>query len=64
MIRPPEKIPADPRPAMARPTIKATEFGATPQSSEPSSKMADGDEKNPFDGIEGVEFAKEQLKGA
>lgn len=33
----PVRIPALPRPAMARPTIKVIEFGATPQSSEPIS---------------------------
>lgn len=36
----PEKIPADPRPAMARPTMRATLFGATPQMRDPTSKIA------------------------
>jgi len=31
-------IPADPTPAMARPTINALEFGAAPQIAEPTSK--------------------------
>lgn len=35
----PEKIPAEPRPAMALPTIRASEVGAMPQMKEPSSKM-------------------------
>ena len=39
MINAPEKIPAEPRPAMARPTIRAVELGATPQTREPTSKM-------------------------
>ena len=34
----PEKIPATPIPAMARPTIKAVLVGATPQIKEPTSK--------------------------
>ena len=39
MIKAPEKIPADPNPAIALPTIKAVELGATPQIKEPNSKM-------------------------
>jgi hypothetical protein len=39
MIRAPEKTPALPTPAMARPTIKALLLGATPQTREPISKM-------------------------
>jgi hypothetical protein len=35
----PEKIPADPMPAMARPTMKALELGAPPHRAEPTSKM-------------------------
>jgi hypothetical protein len=35
----PEKIPAAPTPATARPIMRAVEFGATPQISEPISKM-------------------------
>jgi hypothetical protein len=31
-------MPADPSPAMARPTMKATELGAAPQMAEPTSK--------------------------
>lgn len=34
----PEETPADPSPAMARPRMKAVEFGAAPQITEPSSK--------------------------
>lgn len=39
MMKLPAKIPADPTPAMARPMIKAVEFGAAPQIADPSSKM-------------------------
>ena len=39
IIIPPEKIPADPSPAMARPMMKAVELGAAPQMAEPASKM-------------------------
>lgn len=39
MISAPEKIPAEPMPAMARPMIRVVEVLATPQISEPSSKM-------------------------
>jgi hypothetical protein len=35
----PEKIPAAPTPATARPIMSAVEFGATPQINEPTSKM-------------------------
>jgi hypothetical protein len=35
----PLKMPAAPTPAMARPTIKVVELGATPQIKEPTSKM-------------------------
>jgi hypothetical protein len=35
----PEKIPAAPIPATARPMMRAVEFGATPQIREPISKM-------------------------
>jgi hypothetical protein len=35
----PEKSPAEPTPAMARPTIRAVDVGAIPQMKEPSSKM-------------------------
>jgi hypothetical protein len=38
MIIAPEKIPDDPIPAMARPIMKALEFGAAPQMAEPISK--------------------------
>jgi len=40
IITPPLKTPADPSPAIARPTIKAFDVGATPQISDPSSKSA------------------------
>lgn len=33
----PERMPPDPRPAMALPRMKATEFGAAPQRAEPAS---------------------------
>lgn len=36
----PENMPADPRPAMARPIIKAFESGAAPHNTDPTSKMA------------------------
>jgi len=36
--RQPEKIPAEPRPAMARPTMNAVEFGAAPHIVDPISK--------------------------
>ena len=36
----PEKIPAEPSPAMARPTINAVEVGAAPQTADPISKSA------------------------
>lgn len=39
IIMAPEKIPAEPRPAMARPTIKTGELGAAPQMALPASKM-------------------------
>ena len=39
MISAPEKIPALPTPATARPMIRAIEFGATPQIREPNSKI-------------------------
>jgi hypothetical protein len=34
----PEKIPAEPIPAIARPTMKALEVGAPPQRADPTSK--------------------------
>jgi hypothetical protein len=40
MTNAPEKIPADPMPAIARPTMSALEVGAAPQTAEPISKMA------------------------
>lgn len=40
MIITPEKIPALPKPAMARPRMKAIEFGAAPQMTEPISNNA------------------------
>ena len=36
----PEKIPAEPRPAIARPMMRPVEVGVKPQMREPSSKMA------------------------
>jgi hypothetical protein len=35
----PEKMPADAKPAMARPTMKMTEFGAMPQMADPISNI-------------------------
>ena len=35
----PENMPADPRPAIARPMMNAVEFGAAPHNAEPTSKM-------------------------
>ena len=35
----PEKIPADPIPAIARPRMNASEFGAAPHTAEPTSKI-------------------------
>jgi len=40
MVKAPFEIPDVPRPAIARPTIKNFEDVATPQRSEPTSKMA------------------------
>lgn len=39
MMKLPENIPADPRPAIARPMIKAVEFGEIAQIKEPISKI-------------------------
>ena len=39
-IIPPEKIPAEPAPAMALPTMNTVELGAAPQIAEPISKIA------------------------
>jgi hypothetical protein len=39
IMNPPEKIPADPRPAIERPTMKDTELGAAPHRAEPTSKI-------------------------
>ena len=35
----PENMPADPIPAIARPNMKALEFGAPPQMADPTSKI-------------------------
>jgi hypothetical protein len=40
MTTTPEKTPADPEPAMARPRINAVDVGAAPHSAEPASKSA------------------------
>jgi hypothetical protein len=48
MITPPLNTPAEPSPAIARPTIKAFEVGATPQISDPSSKSAMAERKITF----------------
>lgn len=39
MIKAPEKIPAHPKPAIARPTMRAFEVGETPQTKDPSSNI-------------------------
>jgi hypothetical protein len=39
MISAPEKMPAHPTPAIARPTMRAVEVGATPQIRDPSSNI-------------------------
>ena len=39
MMKLPAKIPAEPIPAMARPTIRAVEFGEVAQMRDPSSKI-------------------------
>jgi hypothetical protein len=39
MMKLPAKIPAEPIPAIALPTIKAVELGDTPQMRDPSSKI-------------------------
>ena len=39
IIVPPEKMPADPRPATARPIMKAVEVGAAAQRPDPASKI-------------------------
>lgn len=38
MMMAPEKIPEEPDPAMARPIMNATEFGAAPHIADPTSK--------------------------
>jgi hypothetical protein len=40
MINAPEKMPAPPMPAIARPTMRATELGLAPQIAEPTSNVA------------------------
>jgi hypothetical protein len=44
----PEKIPAEPIPAIARPTMKALELGAPPQSADPTSKTRIATKKTLF----------------
>lgn len=39
MMKLPEKMPADPKPAMARPTINAVELGELAHIKEPNSKI-------------------------
>jgi len=39
ITRAPEKIPAEPTPAIARPTINAADDGAAPQTADPTSKI-------------------------
>jgi len=38
-VKAPEKIPAPPEPAIARPTIRATDVGASAQIKEPTDKL-------------------------
>lgn len=45
MIRAPEKMPAPPIPAIARPTIRTTELGLAPQIADPISKISTAPEK-------------------
>ncbi len=40
MIMAPEKMPEEPLPAIARPTMNAVEFGAAPHIADPISKTA------------------------
>jgi hypothetical protein len=44
----PHITPAEPNPAMARPTMKAVEVGAAPQIADPSSKNKIPDRKTHF----------------
>jgi hypothetical protein len=44
----PEKIPADPKPAIARPIMKIVELEAAPQTREPNSKMLIAVKKTPL----------------
>lgn len=46
MVRPPLKIPDAPRPATALPITNTADEGATPQMSDPSSKMTTAKMKN------------------
>jgi hypothetical protein len=39
MVKVPERMPAQPTPATARPTTRAVEVGAAPHMAEPISKM-------------------------
>jgi hypothetical protein len=45
MIMAPLKRPDAPKPAMARPTMRATELGAAPQIADPTSKMSSAPKK-------------------
>ena len=47
-IIPPEKMPAEPRPAIARPMMKVVELGAAPQSADPASKITIESRKTRF----------------
>lgn len=47
-IVPPEKMLADPKPAMARPVMKTAELGAAPQSTDPASKTTIESRKTHF----------------
>jgi hypothetical protein len=50
IISDPEKTPAEPRPAIARPIMKAVELGAAPHTADPISKRAMATRKTCFTG--------------
>lgn len=49
-INVPDTVPAEPQPAIARPIIRAAEFGARAQTSEPSSSNATDPKKTHLTG--------------
>lgn len=48
MMKAPQKMPAPPRPEIARPMIKAIDVGAAPQTALPTSKMTIEDKNTHF----------------